>query len=26
MDLGEITLEGSAEELKESPIIKASYL
>jgi branched-chain amino acid transport system ATP-binding protein len=26
LDLGEITLEGSAEVLKESPIVRASYL
>jgi branched-chain amino acid transport system ATP-binding protein len=26
LDLGEITLEGSAEELKQSPIVRASYL
>jgi len=26
LDLGEITLEGSAEELKMSPIVRASYL
>jgi branched-chain amino acid transport system ATP-binding protein len=26
LDLGEITLEGNAEELKKSPIVKASYL
>jgi branched-chain amino acid transport system ATP-binding protein len=26
LDLGEITLEGSAEELRRSPIVRASYL
>ena len=26
LDLGEITLQGNAEELKKSPIVKASYL
>ena len=26
LDLGEITLKGSTEELKKSPIVRASYL